>query len=544
MLRNVLVDYLDTVKEREFDLPFLTLLPAMGFYDVHYTHGQVEFSKDFIAKKVESGVEIQYSFQSKAGDVSQSDWRDGIMGQMLESVLTGLSHPDFDRNLSHQVVLITTGRLKGNAALGLQDLNTRIEQQYKLHPICLWDRERLADYLESYGLGGMHRATASGFSSLGNFYMLYGKSLQNDLSEREIERHSRYWVNESLDKNKRLLGAAIESEIIASQCIEHGLFYEAMHAYLAVLRVILDEMHRAAKTSVETSQMLTLYERALEKVRLVCGVYHSDVKQLWQEANQNLVRVIEGPGAMITYLIHCARILEVSGFLYFLEDDAKSRSQIASFIEDFVLREPGCAHIPSDRYAVSLVLPVIVLDVTSRSENTLDFLKNVTVWLCDRYEEGWGLAFLEADPSDEIVTLFGHPFEFMSKRERSGSLLASVISDLAAFLGDKQFYSDVVNDIKASKISPEYWQAFDTEGLFRIEGGDVIGYPHIEYKDNLTDFSSYDFAEHVAHEPRSFQIQQLVGPLGFMSIMLLLRDRYFPTMWPLFVGNDDRGTTG
>lgn len=537
MLRNVLVDYLDTVKEREFDLPFLTLLPAIGFYDVHYTHGQVEFGKDFIAKKVEDGVEIQYSFQSKAGDVSQADWRDGIMGQMLESVLIGLSHPSFDRNLSHQAILVTIGRLKGNAALGLQELNTKIEQQYELRSIRLWDRERLADYLESYGLGGMHRATASGFSSLGNFYMLYGKSLQNDLSEREIEQHSRYWVSGSLDKDKRLLGAGIESEIIASQCVEHGLFYEAVHAYLAVLRVILNNMHHA-KTYAGTAQMLALYERALEKVHLVCSAYHSEAKRLWQEADRDLVRAIEGPGTMVTYLVHCARILEVSGYLYLMEDDAKTRSQIASFIEAFVSKEPGCAHIPSDRYAISLVLPVIVLCVTSRSESALDFLRSVTVWLCDRYEQGWGLAFLEADSYDEIITLLGHPFEFIPQRERSGSLLASVVSDLAAFLGDKQLYSDVVNDIKASRIHPQYWQVPDTEGLFRIEATDVICYPHVEYEDNLTDFGSYDFAEHIVHEPRSFQIQKLVGPLGLMSLMLLLRDRYFPTMWSLLVRNN------
>jgi hypothetical protein len=531
MLRNVLVDYLETVEEREFDFPFLTLLPALGFYDVHHTHGQVEFGKDFIAKKVEDGVETQYSFQLKAGDIRQSDWRDGIMGQMLESVLTGLSHPCFDRDLPHQPVLVATGRLKGNAPLGLQDLNAKIEQQYKLRPICLWDREKLADDLENYGLGGVHRETATGFSSLGDFYMLYGKSLQSDLSEREIEQHSRYWVNESLDKDRRLLGAAIESEIIASQCIEHRLLYETAHAYLAVIRVILRDMH-FAKTSAETAQMIALYERALEKLYTICSTYHCEAKRHWQEADRDLVRIIEGPGPMFTYLVHCARILEISGYLYFLEHDAEIRNRITSFIEAFVLKEPGCAHIPSDRYAVSLVLPVIVLCATSRRDSARDILRRVAIWLCDRYEEGWGLASLEACSYDEIVTLLGHPFEFIPERERSGSFLASVVSDLSAFLGDRQFYSDVVNDIKASDIHPQYWQVPDTDSLFSIEGRDVITYPYIKYADSVTDFQSYDFAEHIVDEPRVFRVEEHSGPLGLVALMLLLRDRYFPTIWP------------
>jgi hypothetical protein len=65
----------------------------------------------------------------------------------------------------------------------------------------------------------------------------------------------------------------------------------------------------------------------------------------------------------------------------------------------------------------------------------------------------------------------------------------------------------------------------------------VIGYPYVEYKDNLEDFASYDFAEHMVHEPRSFRIGELAGPLSLISLMLLLRDRYFPTIWPLLIEN-------
>ncbi len=70
MLRNVLGDYLDRITEREFDLPLLLLLPVLGFYDVHFTHGPVEFGKDVIAKKLDGDTEVQYSFQSKAGNIT------------------------------------------------------------------------------------------------------------------------------------------------------------------------------------------------------------------------------------------------------------------------------------------------------------------------------------------------------------------------------------------------------------------------------------------------------------------------------------------
>jgi len=107
---------------------------------------------------------------------------------------------------------------------------------------------------------------------------------------------------------------------------------------------------------------------------------------------------------------------------------------------------------------------------------------------------------------------------------------------LAAFV-DSRLYTEVVNDLKAIRIPLQYWQAQNSPGLFRIEGEDVIVYPNIEFADKLTKFDQFDYAEHITHEPRFFGIAQLVGPFSLMAIMLLLRDRYFPTVWPLLLSS-------
>ena len=99
MLRNVLEDYLSSVKERDFYYPFSALLHAMGFYDIHITDGGREFGKDFIAKRLEANVVYQYVIQAKRGDIKQHDFRNNIMGQLMEAVvIRGLSHPQLDRN--------------------------------------------------------------------------------------------------------------------------------------------------------------------------------------------------------------------------------------------------------------------------------------------------------------------------------------------------------------------------------------------------------------------------------------------------------------
>lgn len=532
MLKNVLGAYLDNIKEREFDLPFTTLLHAAGFSDVHFTHGSAEFGKDFIGKLLSNGATTQYSFQLKAGDVSQPDWRNDIMGQMLESVISGLSHPSFDKNLLHQTVLVVTGRLKGNAALSLQDLNTQIQGKYGKLPIILWDREDLTSKLETYSLGGVYQATASGYIRYGNFYQLYGKALEHHISQREIEKHSRQWLDNSIEPYKRLVCSAIESSVFASQCQRKGMLYESICAQLTVTRTLMHMIYTLDNKN-ENQQLLEVYQLAIAKLGEECRRYFDDVRDLWIKANNNLSSRISGACSMMVYLIHCARIIELAGCLFFLEDARGQRDEIISFIDSFILKEPGCAHIPGDYYAVSLVLPVLALCSAGKRETASQLLRNATIWLCDRYRDGCGLASFSSEQYEEIVTLLGHPFEFFKIRPRSGSFTASVISDLAAFVADKGLYSDIVNDIKATHIIPQYWQIPDTQSLFCIDGRDIIAYPKIDYCDELVPFDTYAFADHVQQESRTFGISNHVGPFGLMFMMLLMRDRYFPTLWPL-----------
>lgn len=137
MLRNVLDDFLGRANERELDLPLLALLPAIGFHDVHLIHGSVEFGKDFIAKRAEDGVGVQYVFQSKAGDINHAEWR-RIEPQIIEAAINTLGHPNFDATLPRQTVLITSGDLSGNARLGLQNLNDGLMKRICASPVIYW----------------------------------------------------------------------------------------------------------------------------------------------------------------------------------------------------------------------------------------------------------------------------------------------------------------------------------------------------------------------------------------------------------------------
>ena len=75
MIADVIGSYLDSLEEREFDAPFMALLRSLGYRDIHFLHGTFEFGKDFIAKRDEGSAVVQYSFQTKAGNIGLAEWK-------------------------------------------------------------------------------------------------------------------------------------------------------------------------------------------------------------------------------------------------------------------------------------------------------------------------------------------------------------------------------------------------------------------------------------------------------------------------------------
>ena len=535
MLLGVLEDYVASLpSEKALYTPFLTLLPAMGLQDVHFTHGMAEFGKDFIAKDSENGSPLQCTFQCKSGDINQAAWRDGIQGQMIEALTSTLSHPAFDRNLPHQVYLVTTGRLIGNAPIAVQEFNASVPLKIGARPIIVWERPQLVDLFARFGLEGVRRSTAADVQEYGGFYNLYGDGMRDRLSLQGGEQHSRHWLRDGQDGADWLLVGVLEAEILAAQAVGNSRSYDAIRCHLSILRTVLHDMWDQSDAD-RLRYLLEVHEQVVITLLEECRRLYADTQAKWEEAEHDLLKLIHGGVSnIIGYPIQCARVLEVTGLLYFLEGPQR-RTAVADFLREFSDQEAGCAHIISDKYAVSLVPPVLALIHAGHLDEARKLICKSTVWLCDRYQAGIGLARFDASPKEETETLLGYPFESVDIESRNQSFLAAVLCDLAAFLGDATFYANVVNDIKASRIYPQYWQPADTRGQFRIEAEDIIQYPSINYEDQASPFTDFAYAEHIVAEYTAFQVTEKVSVASYLGLSVYLRDRYFPTLWPRLV---------
>jgi hypothetical protein len=126
--------------------------------------------------------------------------------------------------------------------------------------------------------------------------------------------------------------------------------------------------------------------------------------------------------------------------------------------------------------------------------------------------------------------LVGYAFIAIKVQKNVSSFLATVLADLAAFTGDKDLYSVVVNDVAACEIVYEYWQFPDTKAIFTILSADSRTYPNTLHEPTLTAFENYAYAQHIAEEPSTFRIVERVGITSLILLSVLLRDRYFPRL--------------
>ena len=526
MLRNALDVFLSQLRERELDAPFQLLLSSMGFSDVHQTHGAVEFGKDFIAKKMEDGQVVQYSFQNKAGNINQKDFRDDVLGQLRESLYVPLSHANFDHNLPHQAVLVATGDLVGNAGISLDNFNATLAAEGR-RPVAFWSKSNLIDLFIDFGLGGVAHATASQFEEFGSFFVHYGQALQDRLPASEIEPYSRAWLTPASDLNRQLLRTALEAEILSQALLGNEREYESVIVRLAVVRVL-------CQVSYETTmgQLAGPYQQALSGLHSAAMQYLSGFRTIW-EPTKDLVGT--GSVSLVQYPVHCSRALEIAGIAYFSTDDSNARQDIADFLEEFCAVEQGTGRPLSDRYAVALVVACLALRDAGKTAIVFDLIRRATVWLCDRFDKGMGLAGLEASESDEVSVLLGYPFDFVQIERSRGSFLATALCDLAAILIGENLYDDVINDIKSSKINPRCVQPADSPGACEISARDVIQFPTIQYVDELSSVTSGCFANYMDTEVSEFQFVSEFGPSTIVALMELLRARYFPRVWPLLV---------
>ena len=526
MLRDLIERYLDNIKkERAFDAMFLALVAAEGFSDIHFTHGALEFGKDFIAKRDHGGVLTQYAFQIKAGNVGAPYWRE-IRHQMLETLTNDIGGPSFDATLPRRAMLVLTGRLVGTAGADYQEFSRTIGTTFPGRSIePAWDRETLIGLLLKHGPEQLFRAGAD-ISSYGAFYGLYGDVVERRAKVDDIEKHFDHRLHAAAPAAERLAAVAIEAHLFADAATSSDQPYIAMQAMLAEMRAVAFEMQSGDLTGAQAAAMLRAAKtNVFDAAEALCSVYYDRIAAVGV-----LSDAVGGAGLIVTYPIICSQLMEALVMQYELGDDTQA-ADAAEKLAALVAGEPGCAHPISDRYAVSVVWAVRTLSASGHGQEARALLREAANWLVDRYwEDGLGLAPCDAGEDEEIAMILGGPFEGVDAARSSGSLLACALMDAACLLQDDQVYDGLRADILAAEINPRYYQIRDTPGQFEYCAEDIVRFPNIEFVSAMPCFEDLAHGSHLSGEPVPSRAIEF-GPGVYAGVSLLMRDRYFPQVW-------------
>jgi restriction endonuclease len=515
MLASVVAGYLDSVEEREFDVPFMALLRAMGFSDVHFLHGAQEFGKDFIAKREIDGVLRQYAFQSKAKQISLGEWGN-IRGQLDILRTNTLGHPNFAPDMPRTVALVCTKRLTGQARIEAQNYNKYLQGRSET-PVALWDQDTLVEFF--LGVPDITLATQPS----AEFLEILGVVDQSRASDRQLERYSRNWLGGIVTPWR----AVLEGAILANHLRERERLDLACFVGLGLIRAAWSGGHGAEPPSASV----------IEWANLGRLIFVQNALKLWQRCNDEmldptaLIQRHDHITAFFTYPVRCLTTAEILSLLALSGAEAVQGdlNRLSEFVHRFVVNQPGAAHPVSDRFAVSLVPVGTLLLRNGHKETLVAWVREVTKWVADRYERGLGLAAESAPPDEVVLRLVGRALEHVPFERRTDSFVASALLDLTALSGVGDLFDLVRNEFLAVKATPRVLTVPDTGAQYVTNAAELRLESNAPYEEHWKPLDGWKVAPHHSDEPAARYLDRIGRSWDLLAIASVLRDRLFIT---------------
>lgn len=512
MLESVIAAYVESLSERELDMPLHAILRAEGYFDIEFVHGVSEYGRDFIAKRRDEDDRVrQYSVQSKAGDLGITEWR-GVRDQLEDIRTVPMPHPLYDQELQQSMLVVHTGRLVGDARGAAAAYPKTLPPKWSFE---IWTGERLERMLAE------HLEAALSEQARGPLLSLLGAIDEGTLDHRQLERHSRRWIPEP-DHSVHAVDV-LEASLVANRLHASMRLDLACVCALAVLRA-----HLVAYADEEPFP-----EQASRDVQEAGEFFAHHAEALWARCDEPLLHpeamVNTHPefGFWVTYPVRCLRLAELLGLLgLWRRQRGANAEEIADWLSRFLAGQPGAAHPISDRWALSLIPPALLLAPGDDAVLT-SWMRRVIRWVADRYEgESLGVAGVDATPEIEVDYMLGD-LEHIDLPKRRESLVAGVLLDLASLLELADIFDDARHEFLAVEIVPDLRHPPDGRDAWRRDGEGMrqeLNPPYLEASDQMT--GGWKTAPHHDADAQALWAVRVGLEWEALAVWCLLRDRF------------------
>lgn len=128
MQERLLENWLISVNEKSFQIPFCQLLTGEGYKVVHLSrHGSFEAGKDILAIDPD-GIPCAFQLKGSTGKISQKEW-EKYVEQAVRLVEIPIIHPSIDEKQPRKVFFVTNGELDEEVRREITDRNRDWERR-------------------------------------------------------------------------------------------------------------------------------------------------------------------------------------------------------------------------------------------------------------------------------------------------------------------------------------------------------------------------------------------------------------------------------
>lgn len=307
MQTRLVENWLTSVKELSYTVPFAQLLTLQGYKVIHLSRGgAVEEGKDIIA--IDKKGEI-HCYQLKYGNINTSQWRD-IKSELDELVEIPPKHPSLPNKVEKwHSYLVTNGTLGNSAARVIHDWAEVVKDRGKTEFQTILLHDLVMDFAASYG--SFFPDTPQDLQTFLALYNDYGDdTLDNNKFKTFFENYFLTVEKTTRSKARRL--EAINASIILCSYVLTNKSAEANHLEVikAWLLLLFTVLHFAEKFCIPDKSFKITEQLIIEAIEI-------EFRQLIDEVADNDTHMVDGKydplsEAFVTYRLRCT---ELTGYI-------------------------------------------------------------------------------------------------------------------------------------------------------------------------------------------------------------------------------------
>lgn len=485
MLKRIIERYLRASSEREYEIPFRQLLWSLGYelLESHTTHHPFEFGKDIRAIHADKIPKVRL-FQTKSGDISQSDWNE-MERQLKLMLVMPINHPNVKPDDPIQAIWVCTGDLTPSVAPIMTKFNEEYEKQGHF-PVEVWNINTLVDLFESQ----FFNVNICPDEIVLDVISLLASFNNSRFDSNKLEDILSKMINDDLklQKPRKIQQALATAEIIVYYVI--GRAYDIGDPYSAI-----ETLEIAILYMWQAGRRFDFQYNILESIQgfkfLLVGVIDDlleDVHDLIQKEHGLFL----GKDGLAAVMLYPHRTFELLGYIGFrawiadIEGDKERFDKCVDDIENIINNNPAACHPIWERAQEDILLTAFILWKAGKIQLASKWLRETAKWVAEIYTNHGGLVRPSAPSIEVIKQLLGIHLSFTEVQPINTSYLCLTILELCywfnlpdvyetfweqtksvrciefQFDSEESIYEDELTGIRNQVIPPNKWSEFTT----------------------------------------------------------------------------------